>query len=144
MIQEHKNSKMSEYAASDSEQSGDVDTDPKLKCSWCLKGCKQLVEGRKYCLKCKSSMYKECRTCKRPLDSPSYFKLENDRCNSCSKKLERSRSQRARRPTSKREGVGNSIVPEPVAIKSIPPAEWYAIMPIVSFKSLKQNSESHE
>lgn len=138
-------STMSDEAGSNSDDSGSGAVGlPEFKCSWCQKGCRELVEGRKYCLKCKNRMYKECRTCKRPLDSPSFFKLDSERCNSCTRKLEKSRLSRRQKQVSKTDSIGKTKVPELVGLEKLPVGEWYAVLPIVNLQNLKQKSESNE
>lgn len=51
-------------------------------CIWCGDNCKSLVKN-KYCDACKSKCVRECTTCHKPYPSLRFFKLNNNRCNSC-------------------------------------------------------------
>lgn len=74
-------------------QDGEDTTCIKTKCNWCLKYV-ELAEGKKYCVKCLEQAYKICCRCKRPLPDNSYFELDPERCNSCSRKLNAERLKR--------------------------------------------------
>lgn len=118
---------------------------PKLKnCCWCMKPTKDLVENRKYCIKCKDNMFRECRTCKRPLNSPAYFKMDPIRCNSCSKRLasQRNRKKSAKPPVGKVAKTDGTIdTPTNCLLAKLPPIEFYALLPIISSKELQKHHE---
>ena len=72
------------------------------KCSWCNK-VKALLPGKRYCERCDSASFQECRRCRRPLDHAKYFTLDpsGSRCNACQRKFLR---ERAMATTSKQSG----------------------------------------
>ena len=64
------------------------------KCNWCGNTA-PLVNNKHYCLTCDSNKVRECTRCHRPFPEMKYFKLNNNRCNSCQKKLDQEKNIRA-------------------------------------------------
>ena len=63
--------------------SGDSEFEEVVKaCDWCNLYSK-LGPGKKYCVKCSSKCYLECKRCHRPFDDPKFFQKDQNRCNSC-------------------------------------------------------------
>ena len=50
--------------------------------------CQEIMSlNRKhYCEDCESAMFRECRACHKPYPDQKYFKINAEKCNSCSKK----------------------------------------------------------
>lgn len=71
-------------------------------CCWCTKVGASLVPHRKYCYICKENMFRECKRCKRPLDSKKYFEKDDTRCNACHKKYLKEKTCRIK----KKEKIG--------------------------------------
>ena len=69
----------------------------KRKCNWCGKPCLPAAPGKRYCSSCARACFRECTTCGRPFDSPKFFTLAENRCDSCHRKVEAAREARAKK-----------------------------------------------
>ena len=115
----------------DSDSGSDFEVS-KLKCIWCGKPCKKLVEGKKYCLKCEANMIRECRSCHRPIDTSTLFKYDEQRCNACFKKLEKARLKRQEKRNAEKQPAKTSQS-SPAKRETQP--KFYAVLPIVKIVS---------
>ena len=57
--------------------------------------CQEIMSlNRKhYCEDCESAMFRECRACHKPYPDQKYFKINAEKCNSCSKKKKKNHGQ---------------------------------------------------
>ena len=69
----------------------------KRKCNWCGKPCLPAAPGKRYCSSCARACFRECTTCGRPFDSPKFFTLAENRCDTCHRKVEAAREARAKK-----------------------------------------------
>ena len=77
--------------------SGDSEFEEVVKaCNWCNLYSK-LAPGKKYCVKCSSKCYRECKRCHRPFDDPKFFQKDQNRCNSCQTLYLKEREKRLKR-----------------------------------------------
>lgn len=145
-----------------SESDSDIAQATQSRCIWCNQFCKKLVVGKKYCSTCEGRMFRECSSCHRPHPSPNLFKFDEQRCNSCYKKLEKAR---LRRQEKKMEALSkaNDVVKSTVKTTDIHARQnlklkmvrdksflgWkskqvYAIVPIVAVLSDDENDNNDE
>ena len=61
------------------------------RCNWCGDENTVLFKDKPYCVECAQNSQKECSACHKPYPDLKYFALNLNRCNSCQKKMEKSK-----------------------------------------------------
>ena len=119
---------MSELDHDSGSESSDYMPERKFKCNWCSKLCKKLVEGKRYCAKCHDNCFRECLSCKRPIASSEMYTLDEKRCNTCFRKLEKARAKRQEKRDANALGKRRSDDEPPLKGE-----KWYVLLPISKF-----------
>ena len=61
------------------------------RCNWCGDNNSVLYKDKPYCTDCANHLEKECSACHKPYPDLKYFKLSLHHCNSCQKKMDKSK-----------------------------------------------------
>ena len=61
------------------------------RCNWCGEKNVVFFKDKPYCTDCADSLRKECSACHKPYPDLKYFKLSLNHCNSCQRKMDKSK-----------------------------------------------------